>query len=359
MMKDFRWRLSPLFISLIVVLGMGCGNGSNNNSSSGGTAPSLVTGEGLSVITHRYLPQDKPIFDDYQNKAKKQVDLQLMDAEKVLAAAKAGKLAGGDLVIMDNFYDMHRLIQTGAVEPFNVGVFGERVPSRYVDNEGYWSALTRWTMSFVFRPSVVDMMQMKNYAGVLEPRYRGRVVMSHPDSSGLVTMVGYMLGAHGEETTRIYLQNLANNLGEIPQGNDYDQIKKVIDGQADIAFVSGSAFLRYRHSGNPTIFKQTDELMVEVPLDAKGNNYYDITAIGLVKQSPNRQYALAMIEFLSVKGAQEVYPHAMLEYPVNVFAQSIDFLTEIDGLPQGAYSPETAENQLDRARELIREVFGV
>ena len=44
---------------------------------------------------------------------------------------------------------------------------------------------------------------------ILDPAYKGRVVMSHPDSSGLVTVVGYMIGVHGEEAASVFLQALS------------------------------------------------------------------------------------------------------------------------------------------------------
>ena len=73
------------------------------------------------------------------------------------------------------------------------------------------------------------------------------------------------IAAHGEEPARIYLETLKKNLYAEPTGNDFEAISAVIRGDADVALVNGSQFMRYKHSGNPELFSALDQLEMEIP----------------------------------------------------------------------------------------------
>jgi ABC-type Fe3+ transport system substrate-binding protein len=320
--------------------------------------PAVSNTNNLTIFSHRYLLQDQQLFATYRARANKAVDVYRYPSESIIELAKNGQLKG-DLVILDDLYHAHLLKKTGVLQPYSAGTFDELVPSRYIDNEGYWAGLTRWAMGFVYDPQKVDMIQMRNYAGVLDARYRGKVVMAHPDSSGLVSMVAAMIAAYGEEPARIYLEKLNDNLMLVPSGTDWEAVTAVIDGQADIAFVNTSDYLRHRNSGNVDIFQSTSRLAWEIPKDAKGNNYYNITPICLLKDTRYRDYAISMIEFLTVQENQNFYADPMIEYTVNIFAEQVSFLNDAFNVAQGRVTSEMAENQLDKSRELIRAVMGI
>lgn len=313
----------------------------------------------LTVHSYQLLPQEQNLMNNYQARSTKAVDVYTSQWPALLDKAKAGQLSG-DVVIVQDLYHAHLLKQAGVLSPYNAGTFGDYVPSRYVDNEGYWGALTRWSTGFVYHPDRVDVLQMRNYAGVLSDRYQGRVALPHPDSCGLTTLVAGMIAMYGEEPATIYLQTLKRNLvGGQCVANEWAAISAVATGQADIAVVNVAQFFRYRHSGNPQTFQLLTGLEAEYPLDAKGNNYHNATCIGILNNAPYRNYAVPFVEFLTITENQNYYAEALLEYPVNVFAETTEIVNETFNVPQGQVTLEMTENQLDKARTVIRTVLGL
>lgn len=312
--------------------------------------------ENIALLSHRYLVQDQQLLTTFRTRANKGVDVYVYEGKDVVELAKKGPLKG-DLVILEDLYQAHQLKKAGVISPYNAGTFGDYVPSRYVDNEGYWAGVSRWTMSFVYRPDKVDLLQMRKYGGILDPRYKGRVAMAHPDSSGLISMVASMVAAHGEEPARIYLETLKQNLNHAPKGSDWEAISSVLRGDADIAFINGSEFLRYQHSGNPEMFKSLAALEMEIPTDNDENNYYNITPICILNNAPYRNYAINLVEFLTIEENQGMFAEAVFEHPVNVFSPSGELLNNTFNLPQGKISAEMAENQLDKAEQLVHQIF--
>ncbi len=331
-------------------------NTSTTNTPPPPPAPST---NNLTVHTYQHLVQDQALVDAYRARANKGVDVYASAWPEMLAKAKAGQLTG-DIVIVGDLYHAHLLQQAGVLSAYSAGTFGDYVPNRFVDDQGYWAALTRWSTGFVYHPDRVDVEQMRNYAGVLAPRYRGRIALAHPDSSGLTVMVAGMIAAHGEEPAKIYLQNLKNNLmGGQPVANEWAALSAVATGVADIAVVNVAQFYRYRHSGNPQVFKMLEPLEAEYPLDAQNTNYFNAVCIGVLNNAPHRNFAIPFVEFFTIAETQNPYSEARLEYPVNVFAQSTEIINTTFNVPQGGVSLEMSENQLDKARALIRSVLGV
>ncbi len=315
-----------------------------------------VDAANLSFFTHRYLVQDQQLLTQYQTRANKAVNVYKYSSKELVQLGQEGKLQG-DAVLLDDLYDAHLLRKAGALSPYNAGTFGEYVPSRYVDNEGYYGAVTRWTMSFIYRPDKVNMVDMRKYGAAISPNYKGRVAIAHPDSSGLISMVASMIAAHGEQPARIYLETLKDNLYAPPTGGDWEAISAVLRGNADIALVNGSQFMRFKHSGNPELFKSLDELEVEIPTDTEGNNYFNISPICILNNAPNRNYGINLVEFLTVEESQGMFAEANFEYPVNIFSQMAELLNSTFNLPQGKISAEMTENQLDKAAELVGQIF--
>jgi iron(III) transport system substrate-binding protein len=340
----------------VIILFSQCKPGTSSN---GQAAPFTTPDKVITVYHHSYLVPDEPIYQDFEKNTEYDIQVTPLSGQEILAQAQAGELAGGDFVVVEDLYQAHQLRKAGVIEPFSVGIFGHEIPSRYVDSEGYWGAMTRWTMGVVFNQEKVGYDVMKRYAGLISPDLLGRVVMAHPDSSGLVTFAATMLAAYGEVPTRAYLEALAGNLAYAPRGSDEDQIMAVANGTADVAFVNTSAYLRFKYSGDPAVFKATENLGVENPMDAQNNNFYNITPVCVLKNAPERRYALSLIDFLFLKHHQTPYAEARMEYPNNVYSAMSGFLIDIEGVPQGVFLPEMAEAELDNARQLIREVFAL
>lgn len=318
--------------------------------------PAPASNAQLSFFTNRYLVQDQQLIQQYQTRANKGVNVYRYTSKELIQLGENGNLQG-DVVLLGDLRDAHALQKAGVLSPYNAGTFGEYVPSRYVDNEGYWAGVTRWTMSFVYRPEKVNMVDMRKYGAAISPAYKGRIAIAHPDSSGLVAMVASMIAAHGEEPARIYLENLKDNLYAPPTGGDWEAISAVLRGNADIALVNGSQFMRFKHSGNPELFKSLDELELEIPTDTEGNNYFNISPICILNYAPNRNYGINLVEFLTVEESQGMFAEANFEYPVNIFSQMAELLNSTFNLPQGKISAEMAENQLDKAAELVKQIF--
>lgn len=349
-MRKLFYRASALLAGLGLLFVLSCQEGSQPKATA---ARAAGPKNSVRIYTHRYLVQDQEIFKAFEERAQAKVEVIALPYHQLIAEAESNGLANGDLVILGDLAQMKELERRGLLQSFSAGIFEKQFSSRFLDIEGYWSPLTRWTMGYVYHKNRVNGDKLKAYQDIAMPELKGKVVMSPPDSSGLISLVAAINAVRTERVGHIWVENLVANLAYPPRGNDYDQIQAVVDGKADVALVSGSSFYRYRYSGNPEHMKAARDLGFEIPYDVGENNYYNISPIALLRNAPHRDYAIAMIEWLSLTENQQVWAEAAFEYPVNNFAVASDFLLDIVRLPEGRLNPHQFDNQTDAARKLI------
>lgn len=345
------------FLYTLLLLAVVLGAASCSSDSSQGSIPVRPAGPANSVrvYTHRYLFHDDQIFKAFEQRANAKVEVIQLSYGQLLAEARSNGLANADLVILNDLAQLKQLEGMGLLQPFQAGIFEKQFPSRFLDPETYWAPLTRWTMGYVYRKDRLSAAQMNRYQDIAMPELQGRVAISHIDSSGLISLAGAIKAARSEEVARLWLQGLTANLAYPPAGNDYQNIQMVAAGKADVALVSGSAYYRFKYSGSPAAMKASELLEYQMPNDADGSNYYTLSAVGLLKNAPHRDFAIALIEWLCLPENQQNWAEGAFEYPLNSFAQASDFLLDIERLPEGNLSPFQYDNQLNETRKMVGE----
>ncbi|MHA1189623.1 MAG: iron ABC transporter substrate-binding protein, partial [Alphaproteobacteria bacterium] len=107
------------------------------------------------------------------------------------------------------------------------------------------------------------------------------------------------------------------NLARKPQGNDRAQAKAIFSGACDIAL--GNHYYVGRMITNEKEPEQKDwaaAIKVLFPNAADRGTHVNISGMAMAAHAPNRDNALALMEYLSSGPAQEIYAAQVFEYPV-------------------------------------------
>ena len=343
-------------VALLLLLSSGCGSESAGQAA--GSERSPATQSSVVFYTHRYLPEDQQLIQQFSSRTGIAVDVRRLSEDEIQARAAAGQLSDGDVVLMPSLADIQALQQAGVLQPFYVDNFSSgEVPDRYLDREGYWAALNHWTMAVVYRASTVEYDQVKHYRFLAMPQFKDRVLVAEPDSSGLVGLVASFAASKGEEAARVWTRLLVQNLARTPSGNDYDVLWALGRGEADLALVNASAFFRWQRSGNPEAYEMSTNLRMRYPVDIGNSNFYNATTIGMLANAPNRQSAMDFINFLFNKESQELLSEGTKEYPGHVYAMPSDFLMDFADLPVGELRLEQTEQHIPLARQILAQYF--
>jgi ABC-type Fe3+ transport system substrate-binding protein len=351
-----------LFFAVIILFALAaCGGEKAPASGVVKAGPGAVSSNAptMRLMTWRYLIQDKAIVEAFSSKYGVKVEVIVRPMGEIIADAVAGRKLEADVLIVPTLEDAVRLRGFNALQPFFVDAFTNGdVGDKYLDNEGYWAGLTRWTMVTVYNPNAVTSTEAATYRGLIEVTGRGiRVGMAHPDSSGFAGVVAGLYQNLNPDAAAVWAKYMYEKTSGGPNGSDTDQMNRMLAGQLDVAFVSLGAAVRWFLNGDPLHFKAAEIWRVRFPhTEATDVNFMNMTCVAMPANAANRAMGAKMIDFLFQESIQEQLSDAWFELPSQTFAEGNDYLF---GLPDRVgiqVDGEMIEQHLPAAWSIINQV---
>lgn len=353
----------PLLLSLLLALCcFACNNDKKPASTAGVQAgPGALNRQAAPVrlMTWRYLPQEAAIIRAFENRYAVKVEVTVRPMADIVADAVAGKQLAADVLIVPTLEDAARLRGFNALQPFFVEAFTNGdVADRYLDNEGYWAGLSRWTMVTVFNPNSVTASEASSYSGILKAVQRGqRLGIAHPDSSGFAGVVAGLNLNINADAAALWAKTMYEKSVGGPQGSDYTQMNRMLAGELDLAFVSLGSAVRWFLNGNPKHFAAAEQWRVRFPRTAATDiNFYNMTCVTMPANTPNRDMAARLIDFLFQRDSQEQLTNAWFEFPAQTFAEANSYLYGFPDAIGLKISGEQIESNLPTAWGIINGV---
>jgi|AntRauTorckE5430_2_1112549.scaffolds.fasta_scaffold00401_6 spermidine/putrescine-binding protein len=357
--------LLKLIAALALILSVAaCGNDkaparNTNGIKAGPGAINQSTGNTVKLMTWRYLTQDKEIIRDFETKYSVKVDVKVRSMADIIADAVAGTKLDADVLIVPTLEDAARLQGFGALQPFFVDAFTNGdVGDRYLDNEGYWAGLTRWTMVSVYNPNAVTTEEAGSYKGIIQATTRNiRIGVAHPDSSGLAGVVAGLYTNLNPGAAQLWAKTIYERSTGGPQGSDYEQMERLLAGEIDLAFVSLGSAVRWFLNGNPQHFAAAEAWRVRFPhTEATDINFFNMTCITMPANSANRQLGTRLINHFYDEPMQEILTNGWFEFPCESFAEANAYLYGFPDNIGTQVSGEDIDKNLGNAWAIINEV---
>lgn len=354
--------LFPLLVACLAIVFFACGDGKQPARSAGPQAGPGAINSGaapLRLMTWRYLPQDAEIVRAFSARYGVKVEVITRPMRDIVGDAVAGRTIQADVLLVPTLEDAVRLQGFNALQPFFVDAFTNGdVSDRYLDNEGYWAGLTRWTMATVFNPNAVTTEEASSYRGIIEATGRGlKLGMAHPDSSGFAGVVAGLATNLNPDAASLWAKTMYERSVGGPQGSDNDQMNRMLAGEIDLAFVSLGAAVRWFLNGNPQHFAAAEQWRVRFPhTQATDINFINMTCVTMPANTPNRDMALKMIDFLFQQDNQETMSNAWFEFPCQSFAEANEYLYGFPGQIGLKVSGEDIDRSLPTAWGIINGV---
>ena len=150
-------------------------------------------------------------------------------------------------------------------------------------------------------------------------KWKNKILVRSSSNAYNQALLSSIVANKGVESATNWASSLVENFARDPKGNDRDQVKAIAAGQGDIAIVNSYYIGLLLSSEKEEELKAGKSVGVFFPNQAEGESgtHINISGIGLAKNSPNKENALKLIEFLTGESAQSRYVNTSFEYPVN------------------------------------------
>ena len=260
-------------------------------------------------------------------------DVQLYEKFTAKTGIKVNVVSGKDKALQkriieegkDCIADLYITADAGRLGAFEANLQGglsssaikSAVPSNFRTSK--WVGIAKRARIVYFAPERVSGAELAGltYESLADPKWKGRLVIRKSNNIYNQSLVASLIKNNGKKATEAWAEGVVSNMARTPKGNDRAQIMAVAAGEADIA-VANTYYLALMLSGKKGAEQQEAAKKVKpfFPNQDGRGTHMNISCAGLVKGAPNKSNAIALVEFLLSKEAQEHIVNNTFEYPM-------------------------------------------
>jgi iron(III) transport system substrate-binding protein len=275
-------------------------------------APAMA--QEVNLYSYRQPELLEPLTDAFTKQTGIDVNVAFLKSGLVERLNAEGDRTPADLVLTVDISRLSAIVDAGLTQPVESETLNANVPDIYHDPDGrWWGLTTRARVAYASKARVAEGA-LTSYEDLADPKWKGRVCTRSGTHPYNVALVAAMLHHKGEDGTRDWLQGVKANLARKPQGNDRAQIKAIWAGQCDVSL--GNTYYMGKMLADPEQQAWADSVRLIFPEFEGGGTHVNISGVAMTKHAPNRENALALMEFLTSPKAQKIYAEANYEYPI-------------------------------------------
>ena len=319
--------------------------------------PALAGPNGeLNLYSSRHYDTDERLYSDFEEETGITINRIEDNADVLMERMTAeGANSPADVLITVDAARVGRADEAGLFQPIESDVLNERIPANLRHPEGHYFAFSTRA-----RPIWYDKADVANppqtYAELADPAYEGLVCARSSSNVYQQSLMASIIANEGEEAARAWAEGLVNNFARDPEGGDTDQLRAIVSGQCDIVLANTSYFGRAVAGGVEGLSGETDKIGVVWPNQETTGTHVNVSAAGVAANAPNRENAIAFLEYLSSDSAQRYFADGNQEYPVVEGLDGPDTLADLGEFRADEINiSELAANQR-RAVEIFDEV---
>jgi iron(III) transport system substrate-binding protein len=228
---------------------------------------------------------------------------------------REGKYSPADLVLTSDFNRLLEITEKGLTQAVDSEQLNQNIPVQYRDDKSHWYALTtRSRVIYASKERVKNARQL-SYESLASDEFKGKICVRSGKHPYNISLVASMIAHHGEAETKAWLLKVKDNLARKPQGNDRGQVKAIKEGVCDISL--GNSYYYGKMLMDEAQKPWADAVNIIFPNQQDRGAHINISGVAMTKYAPNRDNALALMNFLSSEQAQSLYASLNMEYPVN------------------------------------------
>ncbi len=277
--------------------------------------PLLADGD-VNLYSARHYDTDERLYSDFTEATGIRVNRIEGDADELLARMQAeGANSPADVLITVDTSRLARAKEAGVLQPVESAVLEERIPANLRDADNEWFGFSqRARIIFYDKTDVSDPPQ--TYADLADPKYKGMVCIRSSTNTYNQTLLAAIVEHEGREAATEWAKGVVANMARDPQGGDTDQLKGLVSGECDIAVSNTYYFARALRTEVEGLSEGIDDIGIVFP-DQDGNGaHVNLSGAGVAAHAPNRDNAVAFLEYLASDQAQVYFSSGNDEYPV-------------------------------------------
>jgi iron(III) transport system substrate-binding protein len=278
---------------------------------------SVQAQEVVNVYSARHYDSDQVLFDAFTEQTGVEVNLIEAKAEELIERVRsAGENSPADVLITVDAGNLWRADEAGILEPVESEVLTAAISENLRHPEGKWFGLATRARVIIYNKETVSPEELSTYEDLASETWQGRVCIRSSTNIYNQSLLASIIASDGEEAAETWAQGIVNNMAREPEGGDTDQIKAVAAGECDVAVSNHYYLARLLASEDPADQEVANAVGIFFPNQDDRGTHVNISGAAVVAGAPNRDNAVAFIEFLASSEAQAIFAEQGFEFPV-------------------------------------------
>ena len=271
----------------------------------------------VNVYTHRHYDADKQLFATFTERTGIRVQVIQAGDDELMARMEAeGQRSPCDVFITADAGRLGLAKQRGLLQPVQSTVLQERIPAHLRDADDQWFGLTLRARVVAYDRNKVDPAELATYQDLTAPRWKGRLLVRSSENVYNQSLLAAIIAHDGPDAAEAWARGIVANLARAPKGGDTDQLLAIAEGIGEVAIVNSYYVGKVLAGNDPAQAKARAVLGVAFPSWGDHGTHVNVSGAGVARHAPDREAAIALIEFLSGPEAQQLFAEANMEYPV-------------------------------------------
>ena len=281
-------------------------------------AASPALAQEVNLYSSRHYDTDERLYTEFTEQTGITINRIEGDGDELIARMEAeGANSPADVLLTVDTSRLERAKDAGILQPVESAVLEERIPANLQDSDNEWFGFSQRARIFFFdEDAVTDPPE--TYLDLADPAYRGLVCSRSSTNTYTQTLLAAVIEHQGEEAARDWAQGVVDNFARAPQGGDSDQLRGLVSGECGIAVSNTYYFARALHTEVDGLGAAELEGIgwVFPRMTETEGAHVNLSGGGVAANAPNRENAVAFLEYLASDSAQKYFADGNDEYPV-------------------------------------------
>jgi iron(III) transport system substrate-binding protein len=289
----------------------------------------------VNVYTYREPDLVKPLFAAFTSETGIAVNVVFAKDGLEQRIQAEGINSPADVILSVDIARLQQAVEMNITQPVTSEVLSANIPANLRDPAGQWFG-TSMRARVVYASKERVAQDTITYEDLADPKWKGKICIrsgQHIYNNALFSAGVMKLG---EEKAQVWIDGIRANLAKKPSGGDRDVAKDIAAGVCDIG-IGNTYYLGLMLAGTDEQKSLASAVKVLMPTFIGGGTHVNISGVALAKNSPNRDNAVKLMEWLSDSKAQGMYASTNFEYPVKT-GVAVDPIV----LSFGELKPDTA-----------------
>ncbi len=273
--------------------------------------------EVVNVYSARHYDTDMALYENFTEQTGIEVNLIEGGSDALIERiVEEDRFSPADMLITVDAGRLWRADQKGIFQSIESDFLDERIPEHLRHPDGHWFGLSKRARVIAYNKDAGIDEGIVDYENLTDESLKGKVCMRSSGNIYNLSLMASLIAANGSDAAAAWAQGVVGNFARTPQSNDTGQLRAVASGECAITVANTYYLGRLLGSEKPEDQAVVAKLNIVFPNQDGRGTHVNISGAGVTKHAPNRENAIAFLEYLTSESAQRLFAEGNNEYPI-------------------------------------------